>query len=295
MYLLISCILLNASLTIIFKYFDRYKVDLFQSIAINYVTCFITGSLVIGHFHFVPKSVGSEWFPYALILGVLFITVFNFVGATVKTNGVMAASIFQKMSLVAPTLLGLMVYQESSGWYKILGIFLAIGSIFVLVRPSGSEHDSTAATPTRKSMALLLYPMATFLGSCLIDGGLYLVQRQNWIHGEDLPFTTILFGVAALGGIMGMVYQYLREGKTLKKSSIIGGIILGVPNFFSIYLLMLVLASGWEGSFVFPVNNVGILSVSALVGVLVFKELLSVSKFAGLAMAVLSILLISNN
>jgi len=244
---------------------------------------------------FVPQSASSQWFPYALVLGILFITVFNFVGATVKTNGVMAASIFQKMSLVAPTILGLVVYQESSGWLKILGILLAIGSIFVLVKPSEADHSNIAPSQAAHSVGYLLFPLATFFGSCLIDGGLYLVQRQNWINGEDLPFTTILFGVAAVGGLIGMLYQYIREGKTIKKSSILGGIILGVPNFFSIYLLMLVLANGWEGSFVFPVNNVGILSVSALVGVLVFKELMSISKIAGLAMAVLSILLISNN
>ena len=37
---------------------------------------------------------------------------------------------------------------------------------------------------------------------------------------------------------------------------IIAGIVLGVPNFFSIYLIIVAISEGWEGSKFFPYNNI---------------------------------------
>jgi len=64
-------------------------------------------------------------------------------------------------------------------------------------------------------------------------------------------------------------------------------------NFFSIYLLVLLLGK-YEGSVVFPINNVGILGFSALIGLLFFSEKFSVYKWFGLGFALGSIYLISN-
>ena len=73
----------------------------------------------------------------------------------------------------------------------------------------------------------------------------------------------------------------------------IAGISLGVPNFFSIYLLLLALQQGWGGSVVFPVNNVGVLVMAAIFGIVLFKERLIPIRIWGFALAVLAIVLIT--
>ena len=69
--------------------------------------------------------------------------------------------------------------------------------------------------------------------------------------------------------------------------------IMVTNNFFSIYLLLLALQQGWGGSIVFPVNNVGILVVAAIFGLLIFREKLTSVKLAGFGLAILSIILIT--
>ena len=83
-------------------------------------------------------------------------------------------------------------------------------------------------------------------------------------------------------------------GKTkLSRKTLLAGIGLGIPNLFSIYLLVLVLSQGIDGSVVFPINNVGILAGSAILGVILFKEKLGITQLSGLALATASILLIA--
>ncbi|MEC8884395.1 MAG: GRP family sugar transporter, partial [Bacteroidota bacterium] len=76
--------------------------------------------------------------------------------------------------------------------------------------------------------------------------------------------------------------------------NIIGGIALGIPNYYSIYFLVQALRHPTlESSTVFTLNNVGIVMVATLIGILFFKEKLSPKNWIGIAIAVVSIILIA--
>ena len=77
-YLIIS-ILLNAYLGIVFVFFNKLKIDLFQAIVYNYITCVVTGSYMSGGFPLTVSSIDEEWFKWALLMGFLFISIFNIV------------------------------------------------------------------------------------------------------------------------------------------------------------------------------------------------------------------------
>ena len=53
LYLFLS-ILLNAYLGILFAYFKKYKIDIFQAIVFNYGICVLTGSIFLGTFPVQP-------------------------------------------------------------------------------------------------------------------------------------------------------------------------------------------------------------------------------------------------
>ncbi|MEO7531130.1 MAG: hypothetical protein ABIS69_06955 [Sediminibacterium sp.] len=50
MFYLAGSILLTSYLTLAFKVCEKYKVNIFQAIVFNYITCVITGSFVNGSF-----------------------------------------------------------------------------------------------------------------------------------------------------------------------------------------------------------------------------------------------------
>jgi multidrug transporter EmrE-like cation transporter len=74
--------------------------------------------------------------------------------------------------------------------------------------------------------------------------------------------------------------------------SIGAGVLLGLPNLGSLVFLVRALAQ-LDGSLVFPINNMGIVLCSSLLGSLLFRQPLTRWSIFGISSAVLGIWLIS--
>jgi multidrug transporter EmrE-like cation transporter len=82
--------------------------------------------------------------------------------------------------------------------------------------------------------------------------------------------------------------------RRLDLKSLIAGVFLGIPNYYSIYFLLQTFEhSGMQSSVIFPINNIGIVLLSVVIAVLVYKEKLNGFNMAGILLAVISIGLIS--
>jgi len=279
--------MLNATIGIIFKYFEQYDINNRIAIITNYFTCVATASIVLGDFAISPDVHQKSWFWVSVMLGACFIIVFNLIALTVQKLGVVVSTIFQKMSMIAPAILAMAMYGEKISISKIAGLLLAIVAIVLLSYQPGEK--------SLKSSNFLMWglPFGTFLGSCFIDLSLFLVEAENIAPSGDIQFTASLFLFA---GIFGIIWHLIKPPALSRKDyikSIIGGIALGIPNFFSIYLLLYLLGKNWEGSLLFPVNNVGILVFTALFSYLAFREKINGLKAWGFVTAVLSIVLIA--
>ena len=79
--------------------------------------------------------------------------------------------------------------------------------------------------------------------------------------------------------------------------NVAGGLLLGIPNYGSLYfwiqaLKVLKIKFNWDSSTLFPINNIGVVCLSALIGFLLFKETFSMRKLIGFVLAVASIVII---
>ncbi|MBK8886255.1 MAG: EamA family transporter [Saprospiraceae bacterium] len=109
----------------------------------------------------MPTDLSAQpWFYYALGLGFIFIIVFNLMALTVQHFGVVVATIFQKMSLIAPTLLAILIYGEQAGIAKWIGILCSVLAIILL-----SYQKSDLPEEKKTSTLLWLFPLLTFAGS----------------------------------------------------------------------------------------------------------------------------------
>ena len=290
MLLLFICILFNAYISVVFKLFEKYKVRTLQAIVFNYFVCGLTASVLMGRVSVTPAVLEKDWLWAAILIGLIFIITFNLFAITVQKFGVVLGSIFQKMSLVAPTIFAILVYGESASAIKILGIILAIASIFAM-----SINKSNDNTDSKKiSLWLWVFPIGTFIFSCFVDLGLYYVNKTGLVSSLDIDFIATLFFFSGCFGILFVTFDYFKNGVTYRWKEVIAGFALGIPNFFSIYLLLKVLSNGMDGSVVFPINNIGILLVTAILGLFFFNEKFNTQKLIGFSMAVLSIILVAN-
>ena len=131
------------------------------------------------------------------------------------------------------------------------------------------------------------------LGSAILEITLFYVNIEGYADNADPVFIMTIFMNA---GILGTIILCIRSKKfrlKLGKKEIAGGIALGIPNFFSIYLVLFLLDGGLEGSTLFPINNVGILFLTALTGIYFFKEKMDRLKIIGFLAALISITLIA--
>lgn len=287
MLLLIACLFINSWIGVIFKYFHKYSVDNFQAITVNYFVCLLTGSFILGEFALPSEIWKKDWFWIAVFLGFLFVLTFNLMAETVRHFGVGIATIFQKMSLVAPAILAIVWYQETSSLTRIAGIALALASIFLLNQKNSDSEEHG------HSRWELLLPMTIFVGSCLVDTFLFLLEKEKLAPNGEIQFVSSLFFFAGVFGFIKLLFLFAKGKISYNHKNIIGGIALGIPNFFSIYLLLLLLAKGWEGSLVFPVNNVGVLVLAAVFGYLLFGEKWTKKRLAGFVLAITAIVLIA--
>ena len=286
-YLLLS-ILSSSIIFVVFKLFKRFEINTLQAIIVNY---FIACS--VGYFGFVEDANISEipskpWFLGTLILGLLFIIVFNLAAITTQRSGLSVVSVATKMSVAIPVLFGILYFNESAGILKIVGVILALIAVYL-----SSIKAKTGIAIKKKN---LIYPILVFIGSGLIDTLIKFIE-SGYVNKTDVAlFSSTIFSVAGTIGILVLVFQAITGNLKITGKNIIGGVVLGIPNFFSIYFLVMALRNnGFDSSTIFTINNVAIVLVSTVLGIILFKEKLITKNWIGIALAIISILLVANS
>ena len=279
-------------LTLSFKVLERLRIPVFQSVVFNYLTCVATGIVVSGGVTINSASFNEPWFSWAILMGLIFIVLFNLIGFTAQTLGVAVASVANKLSLVIPFVFSLYLYNESATWVKITGIFIALLAVVLTCLPSKANAAVTKEKPA--GLKLFLLPAILFLGSGLLDTLVKYVE-QTYLNGaNNNAYLISSFGTAGvIGGIVLLVL--IGSGKqAFDKRSIVAGIAIGIPNYFSILFLVKVL-SAYKGnsSAIIPVNNMSIVLVSAVAAALLFGEKLSLLNWIGIVAALAAIALIA--
>ena len=283
-YLLIS-ICISSFLFVIFKLFDVLKINTFQAIVVNYFVAAVLGFYLSNNSVSFQEIPNQPWFIGAFLLGIMFILVFNVMALTSQKNGLSVASVSSKMSVVIAIVFGVWYYEESLGFIKLSGILLALIAVYLT---SVKEKKET----TVKQVSLL-FPILLFFGSGAIDTSLKFIETSFVEEGGVPLFSATIFGCAFILGMTILLYQIVKGTFRFEFKNILGGILLGVPNYFSIvYLLKALSTDGMESSTAFTLNNVGIVILSTLFGLFIFKEKLIWKNWLGIVIAIVSILLV---
>jgi drug/metabolite transporter (DMT)-like permease len=282
-------ILTSTLLVVILKLFPRFQINTFLAIVTNYIVCSSMG------FYFVPANVewyhptqGLNWLYVAIGMGFSFIALFNLMGYISQELGLTAVSVSNKLSLIIPVGLAFFIYGDSVTWIKLTGLLLAIPAVLLTTWQDGEGgHKWTFKN-------VLLFTLL-FIGSGLNDTFVKFAQEKLMTESQFPLFTAFVFGMAFVIGVLIALFLAIRGKLKFTWQSVVAGIALGIPNYFSIYALLKALAvPNWESSTLFTINNVGILLASALMGVVIFKERLSIKNIIGILVACISIILLAD-
>ena len=283
---LILAILLSTAVFVVMRIFGRFNLDNHQALTLNYATSAIIGTLMGFSRGTWVSPITQPWFGLTLLLGFWFILTYVLIVESSQRSGVTITSLSSKLSVVIPTLFGILFLKEALDVTAGIGIVLALVALFLVV--GGKEKGSENA---QKTTYLLLLPVFIFLSTGIGDILMKMTEQRN-DSGDMIPMIAFIYFISFLFGVALVAYDLIAKKTKWQWKSALGGLALGTVNFFStccIYQAMRV----FDNVVMFPVYNIGVVCLSALAGWLLFKEKLTWKNYLGLVIAIIAVILIT--
>lgn len=279
---------MNTGIFACFRLFSAFKMDTLQAIVFNYIICVVTGLIFINDVKMVREiQMDAPWVLIAIVLGAVFMGTFYLMAVTTQKFSMTVSSIATKMSLVIPVLFSLLILGIQSKvytWLNYTGMVLALVAIVM------SSYKKRKIKTDALSGFDLVLPFLIFLFGGIIDSSINYTNYRFLSGREAAIFPLVIFFSAAVVGSIVLIVKRRR----LNLRSLIGGLVLGIVNYFAIYFLLRSLtAFENDGAIVYPLVNIGIIIFSTTISVLGFKEKLSNLNKAGLVLAIMAIIFIS--
>lgn len=289
-YLILS-ILSSTLIYIIFKYIDKFKISTFDIIIINYITASVLG-ILLSDFNQINLAVfNNAWVPYSAIIGILFIMMFVIIARSSQVVGIAVTTVSNKMSVIIPIMVSILIDPlDVLTNLKAVGIFLALIAVFLTI-----YRERKVDFHPRD----IYLPIILFLGMGLVDSLVKYAQHYYVDDSSLALFTVVLFVMAAIAGLLTKLIRRTSFADLIKPKTFLFGIALGVSNYGSLYFLIRALnhqtnsGNTFDGSIVFGVNNLGVIALSVLFGLIAFKEKLLKINWIGIIISFIAIYILS--
>jgi drug/metabolite transporter (DMT)-like permease len=280
-------ILCTSALFILFRLYSNLKIDIFQSIVWNYITCSITGLLhqysTLTEVHYGRHM---DTVVAASLLGSCFLPCFFLIGTSTQHAGLTPTTMANKLSMIIPAGFAIIAGMAPFSWLQVMAFVLGIVAVYFATQKT-AETSIDMVKPNR------YLPWFVFLSAGLLDLAILYINRHIATPESAGLFSLHTFTAAAWWGILILLFLLLLKKITFHPKAILSGIALGIPNYFSVYYLLQTLNYfQHDGSFVFPMLNLSIILFTALISYLFFKEKFTATLILGLALASTSILLL---
>jgi len=285
---LIIHILFALGMFISLKIINIKGLNKFLAITINYIIALIFTLITYKY----PISTITDYYSTNLILaslwvGILFIVSFILMIFSTERAGIGLTTALNKMAVVIPVSVGIVYLgQHDNIPFKLVGIALALASFVLILYKKETE---------KKKLSALLLPLSVFLVSGLIDTSMELTNTI--LITQKFEIELFLMGIFATASIIGIVTivldkLWIKTKEKFSYNTILWGAIMGIFNFL-VSKMILINVGLMGGSVVFPVHNAAVVSLTALIGVMFFKEKFSAKQWAGVALAVISVIMIA--
>ncbi len=297
----ILAVLFTVVLYLIMRAYPRYQVNSFHAVVFNYYSCVVTGILLTPDLSVFEQVKWQETGTLlTLSLGTLFVIAFMLIGLTAQKVSITASSLAGNMSLVIPVLFGLFVFKNNNKEFTAVnyaGLLVALVALALgAIQFAEKKNDKAQQEKGNNSLHHLFWilPILTFFGSGINNTLINYLSAKYYEPGQSTVFMIIACMGAILIGTTLLIYKMIVYRERLELRSIVGGLLLGVPNFLSLYFLLKALvAFGNSAAYVFPVYNILTMLVSSFAAWTLYQEKLNIYNKIGLMLAVLAIAMIS--
>lgn len=268
MHLCIVAYVIGSVLTnvLLLLWFRLLRVPIFSLVTLNYFVC-VAVAASLSPPTLAPLLAVPLWGKLILLaLGGLFIGVFALTGVATQQVGVGLTGMLAKLSVIFPVGFAAAFLGEAVSGPQLIGIAFGVGAIVVVhvpyLRGGGWRRLLQAAR-----VGLLLW-----LGNGVIDI-LFKVAQPAW---QNLPTLQVPLIIMSIAGLIGLAQHFVRSlAMHLRLGRVwIAALLLGLTNIASVFFYLEALKALPAVQF-FLWNNLGIVLLSGLAGVVFFRERLS--------------------
>lgn len=276
-------VLCSLVLAQILKIAEQHKLGVMQVLTLNYAAGFLISLLnskEINGFSFDIPEIDSWLILSIAILGVVFIANLLVYSKSIDRVGMGVSIAAMRMSLVVPIGVSLFIFGEQLISIRYWGIVVALFSLFLMVPRIHTKSIS--------GFSDAWLPILIFLMTGIADTGMKVYERVfDRYLSEDLFMSAIFL----ISFFIGMAVLAKRRQIHFTPKEIGLGIAAGLVNLYSSIFLLYALQM-MPGSVVFPLVNVSLVIFGTLIGIWYWRDKPSIKQWTGLAMAILSIILL---
>lgn len=287
----------STGIAVIFKVTEG-RLDRAALLTVNYFAALLVAGSRLA---LDPPATGFAAHPALLALGVtlgaLLILGFGLFSKAIGMAGLSLATATMRLSVVLPFLASWLVWSEVPSPTQVAGLGFG-GAAFVLIsrpRPAKTAASLAPAAPEPAGraapLAVAAILAALFIVGGAVDTGLKVFEEEFAEGASRQLFLLLAFAVAFVLGVATVIAR-MRRGIRPVAAVIPWGLALGGANYLSVEFFLLALRQV-PGTIAFPVNNVAIVGLATLLGVMVWKERLSTANKWGLALAALALVLLT--
>ena len=132
------------------------------------------------------------------------------------------------------------------------------------------------------------------MGAGIIDTSMNYIQHYYIKEDETSIFASCTFIFAFIFGILFFLTNITKQGNQVKGKNLLAGIVLGIPNYFSMYYLIKALQNkNLESASIFTLINIGVILLTTIFSLIIFNEKIRKQNFIGILLAIVAVFLVT--
>lgn len=278
MFFLILAMLCSSSLALILKHGRVKNSNTVLLINGNYATASLFSLAFILYRQEFNYSL--EMILFGAGLGILFAGTFVIYSKAISLAGTALATVSARLSVLIPVLFSIIFFEESPNIQMLLGFGLALFTLYLFYL-SLKNHGTVEG---RKGK--YIYLISLLVGIGLVDFSMKIFEQNFPITEKGIFVFTIFFSAF----IYTAIYLLVKKIK-FDKSTFNLGLVLGVPNVLAIHFLLAAL-SLLPAIIVFPIQNIGVIVITAVAAYLFWKEQINLYGKIAIAFGIAAIILL---
>ncbi|HKK99693.1 MAG TPA: EamA family transporter [Desulfotignum sp.] len=255
------------------------RVNLWQFLAVNYVVC--TGGLLAwGAWKTLLDNPPFVW-GLGLFTGGMYVLCLWLFNKAITAGGLALSTTLMRLSAAVPTLGSLIFFKETAGYVQAAGIALAFLSL-----PLAGNEPLRLGRGIKNAVKGVIWGLLLFAAYGITDF-VFKIQAELAPAADHKAFMATIFGTALV-----LTLPRLVNGGRISRPCLTWGATLGITNVLATYFWIQAL-SHLPGSMAYPTLGLGVIAVTTLFSLLLWKEPLRPANYLFLAMACTAVFLIN--